>query len=340
MSAAPQQQPLVSVEQLRVQFSTRDKETVKAVDGVSFDVARGETFGVIGESGSGKSTLGRALVGLLKPSEGRILHDGFDPGTLSAAAFRAHRRDYQIVFQDPNAALNPRMTILQSVCEPLEIVNDRPRAEVIARATEMLTYVGLGPSFLDRYPHELSGGQKQRVNVARALMLQPKLLVCDEIIAALDVSIQADILNLLAQLQRDFALTFVFITHDLGVVSHISDRIAVMYLGTIVELGPAEELRTRPMHPYTEALLSAEPSPLPSTMRKRDRIILQGEIPSPISPPSGCRFRTRCRYAQSVCGEKVPEFREVESRRWVACHFADTLTLQSPENASAEDVIA
>lgn len=339
MTAAPlSAHPLVGVDRLRIQFSTRDKETVKAVDGVSFQVHRGETFGVIGESGSGKSTLGRALVGLLKPSEGTILHDGTDPNRLSSAAFRAHRRDYQIVFQDPNAALNPRMTILQSVCEPVEIVNDRPRKEIAAKAAEMLTYVGLGTTFHGRYPHELSGGQKQRVNVARALMLQPKLLVCDEIIAALDVSIQADILNLLAQLQRDFALTFVFITHDLGVVSHISDRIAVMYLGTIVELGPAEELRSRPRHPYTEALLSAEPSPLPSTMRTNDRIILEGEIPSPIAPPSGCRFRTRCRYAQTICSEKIPDFREVGPRRWVACHFAETLTLRSPETAHAEGV--
>lgn len=339
-SATSSDRHLVSVDDLRVQFLTRDKETLKAVDGVSFHVARGETFGIIGESGSGKSTLGRALVGLLKPTEGTILHDGIDPNCLSKAAFRVHRRDYQIVFQDPNAALNPRMTILQSVCEPLEIVNDRPRAEIVARATDMLTYVGLGKTFFGRYPHELSGGQKQRVNVARALMLQPKLLVCDEIIAALDVSIQADILNLLAQLQRDFSLTFVFITHDLGVVSHISDRIAVMYLGTIVELGPAEQLRARPRHPYSEALLSAEPSPLPSTLRKDDRIILQGEIPSPIAPPSGCRFRTRCRYAQAVCAEKIPAFREVEPDHWVACHFADTLELRSPESVHAEGVIA
>jgi peptide/nickel transport system ATP-binding protein/oligopeptide transport system ATP-binding protein len=331
MNTASQELPLVSVEGLRIQFRTKDKETVKAVDGVSFDVARGETFGVIGESGSGKSTLGRALVGLLKPTEGTILHNGADPNKMSDADFRVHRRDYQIIFQDPSAALNPRRTILQSVCEPLEITGSRPRAEIIAQATEMLSYVGLGSNFLNRYPHQLSGGQKQRVNVARALMLQPKLLVCDEIIAALDVSIQADILNLLAQLQRDFTLTFVFITHDLGVVSHISDRIAVMYLGAIVEIGPAEDLRNKPRHPYTEALLSAEPSPTPSTMPKRARIILEGEIPSPISPPSGCRFRTRCPYAQPVCAERVPEFREIEPERWVACHFAETLVLQSPK---------
>jgi peptide/nickel transport system ATP-binding protein/oligopeptide transport system ATP-binding protein len=340
MSTVAASNPLVSVEHLRVQFLTSDKETVKAVDGVTFNVSPGETFGVIGESGSGKSTLGRALVGLLKPTEGTIRHDGVDPNKMSSAEFRKHRRDYQIIFQDPSAALNPRRTILQSVCEPLEIIGELPHAEIVARATKMLTYVGLGHTFLNRYPHQLSGGQKQRVNIARALMLQPKLLVCDEIIAALDVSIQADILNLLAQLQRDFELTFVFITHDLGVVSHISDRIAVMYLGTIVELGRAEDMRDRPRHPYTEALLSAEPSPMPSTMRESTRIILEGEIPSPISPPSGCRFRTRCRYAQPVCAEKVPAFREVEPNRWAACHFAETLVLQSPETVQGEEVPA
>lgn len=324
-------QALISVDRVRVQFATRDKETVKAVDGVSFGVTQGETFGVIGESGSGKSTLGRALVGLLKPSEGVVLHNGIDPNTLPSKTLRTHRRDYQIVFQDPSAALNPRMTILQSVCEPLDIIKDRPKAEIITTATDMLAYVGLGSSFLKRYPHELSGGQKQRVNVARALMVRPKVLVCDEIIAALDVSIQADILNLLADLQREFDLTFIFITHDLGVVSHISDRIAVMYLGIIVELGPAQDIRNRPKHPYTEALLSAEPSPVPASMHARDRIILEGEIPSPIAPPSGCRFRTRCRYAQSICAEKTPEFQELHPGHWTACHFAETLELQSPQ---------
>jgi oligopeptide/dipeptide ABC transporter ATP-binding protein len=312
--------PLVEARELRVQFGA-----VKAVDGVSFVVLRGETFGVIGESGSGKSTLGRALVSLLKPTAGRILHDGKDPATLAAKAFRRHRREYQIVFQDPSAALNPRMTILDSVSEPLRT----------ARALEVLDKVGLPAAFATRYPHELSGGQKQRVNIARALTLRPRLLVCDEVVAALDISIQADILNLLAQLQAEFGLTYVFITHDLAVVSHVSDRVAVMYLGVLVEMGPAERLRQRPRHPYTEALLSAEPTPLPAALRSRERIILQGEIPSPVAPPSGCRFRTRCRYAQDLCATRVPEFRELGDGHWAACHFTDTLTLRGHDESTA-----
>lgn len=323
---------LIRAEQLGVQFGGgAGRAPIKAVDGVSFSVRRGETFGVIGESGSGKSTLGRALVCLLKPSAGRILHDGADPFALAPGDFRAHRRDYQIVFQDPNAALNPRMTILDSVREPLDIQKQGSAEERIQRAMQALDKVGLSADFLDRYPHELSGGQKQRVNIARALTMRPRLLVCDEVVAALDISIQADIINLLADLQREFGLTYVFITHDLGVVSHVSDRIAVMYLGVFVELGPAEALRHRPKHPYTEALLSAEPSPLPSAMRKRERIILQGEIPSPAAPPSGCRFRTRCRYAQDICAARVPEFRELEPGHLVACHFAEELTLKGHE---------
>jgi oligopeptide/dipeptide ABC transporter ATP-binding protein len=301
---------------------------VRAVDGVSFTVNPGETFGVIGESGSGKSTLGRALVCLQRPSSGRVLHAGVDPYTLPRPALRAHRRDWQIVFQDPSAALNPRMKVLDTVREPLDIVGDGTRSQRNARALETLDKVGLAASFGDRYPHEISGGQKQRVNIARALMVRPRLLVCDEVVAALDVSIQADILNMLAALQADFGLTYVFITHDLGVVSHVSDRIAVMYLGVIVELGPAEAIRQRPWHPYTEALLSAEPVPLPAALRRRDRIILEGEIPSPVAPPSGCRFRTRCRYAQPVCAERVPEFRQMQAGHWSACHFADTLPLR------------
>jgi oligopeptide/dipeptide ABC transporter ATP-binding protein len=314
---------LVEVEDLHVRFGP-----VRAVDGVSFTVHDGETFGVIGESGSGKSTLGRALVCLIKPTSGRILHDGADPFALPTQAFRRHRRDWQIVFQDPSAALNPRMTIIDSIREPLDIVGDVPQAQREAQAMAVLDKVGLASTFARRFPHELSGGQKQRVNVARALTMRPRLLVCDEVVAALDVSIQADIINLLAQLQAEFGLTYVFITHDLGVVSHVSDRIAVMYLGVIVELGPAERLRDHPRHPYTEALLSAEPTPLPAALRTRERIILEGEIPSPIAPPSGCRFRTRCRYAQPVCAEQVPAFREVQAGHWAACHFTDTLALK------------
>jgi oligopeptide/dipeptide ABC transporter ATP-binding protein len=316
--------PIVSVRDLEVGFQTMDRRaTVKAVDGVSFDVRRGETFGIIGESGSGKTTIGRALVFLLKPTAGAILHNGVDPLTLPRKQFQSHRRDYQIIFQDPNAALNPRMTIIASVLEPLELAGAGSKAERLARAQEAMERVGLPQELGERYPHQLSGGQKQRVIIARALTLRPKLIVCDEVVAALDMSIRGDVLNLFAELQRDLGLTYVFITHDLSVVSHISDRIAVMYLGRFVELGPTESVSGRPLHPYTQALLSAEPLPLPSTMRSDRRIILQGEMPSPIDPPSGCRFRTRCQYAQPVCAERTPAWRELEPDHWVACHFAD-----------------
>jgi len=314
---------IVSVRDLQVQFQTTDRRaTVKAVDGVDFDVRRGETFGIIGESGSGKTTIGRALVFLQKPSAGAILHNGVDPLALPRRQFQSHRRDYQIIFQDPNAALNPRMTILSSVLEPLELARAGDKAEQVRRAREALDRVGLPQDVGERYPHQLSGGQKQRVVIARALTLRPKLIVCDEVVAALDMSIRGDVLNLFAELQRDLGLTYVFITHDLAVVSHISERIAVMYLGRFVELGPTEKVSEQPLHPYTQALLSAEPRPLPSSMRGGERIVLQGEIPSPIDPPSGCRFRTRCRYAQDLCAEKTPEWRELMPDHWVACHFA------------------
>ena len=318
---------LVEAVDLKVHFSTSGgSETVKAVDGVSFAMRRGETFGVIGESGSGKSTLGRAVVCLLKPTAGTLKLESSDPYALSGSAFRRHRRDFQIVFQDPNASLNPRMRIRDSVREPLDILGDGTRAERDARAVAVLERVGLSREFGERYPHELSGGQKQRVNIARILTLRPKLVVCDEVVAALDVSIQADMLNLFADLQREFGLTYLFITHDLGVVSHISDRIAVMYLGKFVELAAADDIAERPLHPYTEALLSAEPVPLPSHLRTGERVMLEGEIPSPISPPSGCRFRTRCRFAQDVCAAEEPAWRELEPGRFVACHFAGQVT--------------
>jgi peptide/nickel transport system ATP-binding protein/oligopeptide transport system ATP-binding protein len=326
LSADTERDPIVSVRDLQVCFQTMDRRaTVKAVDGVNFDVRRGETFGIIGESGSGKTTIGRALVFLVKPSAGAILHDGIDPQALPRSEFQNHRRDYQIIFQDPNAALNPRMTILSSVLEPLELARAGTKAERIVRAQEAMDRVGLAQETGERYPHQLSGGQKQRAIIARALTLRPKLIVCDEVVAALDMSIRGDVLNLFAELQRDLGLTYVFITHDLSVVSHISSRIAVMYLGRFVELGPTESVSGGPLHPYTQALLSAEPLPLPSTMRSNRRIILQGEIPSPIDPPSGCRFRTRCQYAQPRCAEQTPAWRELAPDHWVACHFADRL---------------
>ncbi|MFO1081477.1 MAG: oligopeptide/dipeptide ABC transporter ATP-binding protein [Reyranellaceae bacterium] len=321
---------LVEAVDLKVHFPTAGgSETVKAVDGVSFALRPGETFGVIGESGSGKSTLGRAVVCLLRPTAGTLKLDSADPYALGARDFRRKRRDFQIVFQDPNAALNPRMRIRDSVREPLDILGEGSRSERNDRALAVLERVGLGREFGERYPHELSGGQKQRVNIARILTLRPKLVVCDEVVAALDVSIQADMLNLFADLQREFGLAYLFITHDLGVVSHISDRVAVMYLGKFVELGAADDIAERPLHPYTEALLSAEPVPLPAALRKSERIVLEGEIPSPISPPSGCRFRTRCRFAQDICQKEEPAWREPEPGRYVACHFAGEVTQQA-----------
>jgi oligopeptide/dipeptide ABC transporter ATP-binding protein len=316
---------LVSVSGLTVHFPVRgSRETVKAVDGVDFSVTAGTTFGVIGESGSGKSTLGRALVCLQYPTAGRIVHAGRDPFALPGAALRRHRRDYQIIFQDPGAALNPRMTILDSVREPLDIARAGSARERAQQARAMLDRVGIGSMMHDRFPHELSGGQKQRVNIARALTVRPRLIVCDEVVAALDVSIQADILNLFADLQQDFGLTYVFITHDLAVVTHVSDMIAVMYLGRFMEIGPAETIYANPTHPYTMALLSAEPEPLPRAMQSDRRIMLRGEIPSPIAPPSGCRFRTRCPYAEPICAAVEPPWRETTPGRFAACHFAGT----------------
>ena len=315
---------IVSVRDLEVQFQTQDRRgMLRAIDGVSFDVRRGETFGIIGESGSGKTTVGRALVLLQKPSAGSIRHNGLDPQELPAREFRKHRRDYQIIFQDPNAALNPRMTILSSVLEPLELAGEGNAEQRRQRALQAMDRVGLSAEIGTRYPHQLSGGQKQRVLIARALTLHPKLIVCDEVVAALDMSIRGDVLNLFARLQRELGLTYVFITHDLSIVSHISNRVAVMYLGRFAELGPTDVVNERPLHPYTQALLSAEPMPVPSSMREDRRIILEGEIPSPLNPPSGCRFRTRCRYAQAVCADRNPDWRELAPDHWVACHFAD-----------------
>ncbi len=315
--------PLLRVRDLQIRFAARDSnDTVKAVDGITFDVFSGETFGIIGESGSGKTTIGRALVSLLAPSGGSIQHNGIDLSTLSTRELRAQRCAYQIVFQDPSAALNPRQRIIDSVCEPLEIAGRHKKEACRKLALEALLRVGIPAEYAQRYPHMLSGGQKQRVNIARVLTLRPKLIVCDEVVAALDVSIRGDVLNLFAELQRDFGLTYVFITHDLSVVSHVSDRIAVTYLGRFMELGPAEDIIDRPMHPYSEALMSAEPVPLPSNLRTQRRIVLEGEIPSPIDPPSGCRFRTRCRHAQDRCAQEVPQWRELRPGHHVACHFS------------------
>lgn len=314
----------VSAHDLSIHFATK-AGTVKAVDGVSFAIQPGETFGIIGESGSGKTTLGRALAGLLKPSAGDIRYGEHNLRTLSRAERKRLRRDHQIIFQDPHAALNPRMTILQSVIEPLDIIGEGDRQSRRQTAADALERVGLPAQIGKRYPHELSGGQKQRVNIARTLTLRPRFIVCDEVVAALDVSIRGAILNLFADLQKEFGITYAFITHDISVVSHVSDRIGVLYLGRLMEQGPADAISDHPLHPYTQALLSAEPLPLPSDLRdSRRRIRLEGEIPSPLNPPSGCPFRTRCPKAEARCAEQVPEWRELQPEHWVACHFAES----------------
>lgn len=301
------------------------KETgaVRAVDGISFHVKKGETLGLVGESGCGKSTTGRTILQLFRPTSGSVIFNGTDLVNLKDGQLRHIRREMQMIFQDPYASLNPRMTVGEIVGEPLVIHGFNKGSNLVSRVASLLEMVGLNPTFANRYPHEFSGGQRQRIGVARALALQPSFIVCDEPISALDVSIQAQVINLLENLQKEFNLTYLFIAHDLSMVRHISDRVAVMYLGIIVEMADRDDLYLRPLHPYTQALLSAVPIPDPAVNRREGRIILKGDLPSPINPPSGCRFRTRCPFAESICAEQLPEFRELTPGRFVACHFAD-----------------
>ncbi|WP_304353520.1 ABC transporter ATP-binding protein [Brachyspira innocens] len=317
--------PLIEIQDLKQHFKIkggffgRSIQTVKAVDGVSFTINKGETFGLVGESGSGKTTLGRTLLHLYKPTSGKIFFDGEE---VNNENYRNYAKKMQIIFQDPYASLNPRMTVEDIIGEALDVhklysTKNERREKVI----NLLKLVGLNAEQAQRYPHEFSGGQRQRIGIARALAVNPEFIVCDEPVSALDVSIQAQIINMLYDMQQDMGLTYLFIAHDLAVVRQISKRIGVMYLGNIVELTDSESLYTKSLHPYTQSLISAIPISEPSVAKTKKRIILSGEIPSPINPPSGCKFRTRCSKAEAVCAEKIPEFREVENGHYCACHL-------------------
>jgi oligopeptide transport system ATP-binding protein len=293
--------------------------TVRAVDGVSLTLARGEILGLVGESGCGKSTLGRTILQLIPPTEGAIVLAGKNLAGLDKRALREARSDFQMIFQDPYASLNPRMTVFDTLAEAMRAHRKIPDAELTARVAALLNKVGLSPRFVKKYPHEFSGGQRQRIAIARALAVEPKLIIADEPVSALDVSIQAQIINLLAKLSREMQLTLIFISHDLSVVKHISDRIAVMYLGRIVEVGPATQVFTQPLHPYTKALVSAVPIPDPEREQQRQRVILSGDPPSPLNPPAGCAFHPRCAHAQPACAQKIPRLEEFDAARRVAC---------------------
>jgi oligopeptide transport system ATP-binding protein len=294
---------------------------IRAVDDVSFAVRRGETFGLVGESGCGKTTLGQTIIRLYNPTAGSIVFNGTDISRLKPNELRKHRRKMQMIFQDPSASLDPRMTVGSIIGEPLNIYGIGSKEERTERVRELLRVVGLNSYFTNRYPHEFSGGQRQRIGIARSLAMNPDLVICDEPVSALDVSVQAQVLNLLRQLQSDFNLTYLFIAHNLAVVAHISDRVGVMYLGKLVEIGEAKTITEQPKHPYTQALISA--IPLADPGRKRDRVILEGDVPSPANPPSGCRFHPRCPVARADCSEREPDLREITPGHWVACHYAE-----------------
>ena len=321
--------PLVKVENLKMHFPiyrgilSRRAGEVKAVDGISFEIMEGETLGLVGESGCGKSTVGRALLRLYNITEGSLEVNGHDVSNIAGEDLRELRPEMQMIFQDPQASLNPRMTVGSIIAEPLDEHTKLSKAEKREKVGELMDAVGLARHFADRYPHEFSGGQRQRIGIARALALEPKFIVCDEPIAALDVSIQAQVVNLLEDLQEQLSLTYLFISHDLSMIRHLATRVAVMYLGKIVEIAPRDALYDTPLHPYTEALLSAVPHPDPSQEATRERIILKGDVPSPSNPPQGCNFCTRCPKVQDICRSKEPEWRDFGDGRFAACHLID-----------------
>jgi oligopeptide transport system ATP-binding protein len=343
VSAVADGDVLLRVEHVRKHFPIRrgvllqhEVARVHAVDDVSFELRSGETLGLVGESGCGKSTLARCIARLYELTSGSVIFDGRDISTLSRRQLRPVRRGMQMVFQDPYASLNPRKRVGTILADPLRIHNRGKRDEIKRQVRELLELVGLSPEHINRYPHEFSGGQRQRIGVARALALHPRLIIADEPVSALDVSIRAQVINLLDDLQDELSLTYIFIAHDLGVVRHVSDRIAVMYLGKIVEISPAEELYQRPVHPYTEALLSAVPIPDPDLSDRREHIVLEGDVPSPIAPPPGCRFHPRCRYATEICSREEPPLVTHGSPDHVAaCHHPLSFSGKSPAGAPA-----
>lgn len=327
MNNPNEKQPLLEIKGLKKYFNQskgwfeKEKKYVKAVDGISLKVYPGETLGIVGESGCGKSTTGNVILRLLEATEGQILFEGQDLSQLSKSEMREKRKDIQMIFQDPFSSLNPRMRVFDIIAEPLRSHKVAKGKELKKQVYELMEVVGISKSFADRFPHEFSGGQRQRIGIARALALKPKLIVCDEPVSALDVSIQSQILNLLSKLQKEFQLTYIFIAHGLPAIKHISDRVAVMYLGKIVEVANKEDLFASPMHPYTEGLLSSVPVPDPSIRVTKERIILEGDLPSPANPPSGCRFHTRCPYADEKCKTEEPELVEEKEGHFVMCHY-------------------
>ena len=332
--------PLVQVQDLKMHFPIytgifrKHTGDVKAVDGVSFDIMAGQTLGLVGESGCGKSTVGRAMLRLYEPTAGRVVIDGEDVARMAPEALRKKRPSMQMVFQDPQASLNPRMSLAEIVSEPLDEHTGWTRDQKLERVYELMDQVGLNRRFVNRFPHEFSGGQRQRIGIARALALKPRFIVCDEPIAALDVSIQAQVVNLLEDLQEKLGLTYLFISHDLSMVRHLAQKVAVMYLGRIAELSPSKDLYARPLHPYAEALLSAVNEPDPVLAARRNRIILKGDVPSPANPPQGCNFCTRCPKVMDICKTVKPDLLEVEPGRLVACHLYPTTTAAGSTGAS------